>query len=64
MLVLTRKIGEKVVIGNGITVTVVRSEGGRVRLGIDAPGDVRILRGELACWMDSEAADVAVPAKG
>jgi carbon storage regulator CsrA len=64
MLVLTRKIGEKVVIGNGITVTVLRSEDGRVRLGIDAPGDVRILRGELACWMDAEAAEVAVPAKG
>jgi carbon storage regulator CsrA len=64
MLVLTRKIGEKVVIGNNVTVTVVRSEDGRVRLGIDAPGDVRILRGELACWMDSEAVDVPVPVKG
>jgi carbon storage regulator CsrA len=64
MLVLTRKIGEKVVIGSGITVTVVRSEDGRVRLGIDAPGDVRILRGELACWMDASLDDVPVPAKG
>jgi carbon storage regulator CsrA len=64
MLVLTRKIGEKVVIGNGITVTVVRSEDGRVRLGIDAPGDVRILRGELACWTDVDVANDPLPLKG
>ena len=64
MLVLTRKIGEKIVIGNNVTVTVVRSEDGRVRLGIDAPGDVRILRGELACWLDTEPVDFPVPAKG
>ena len=64
MLVLTRKVGEKVVIQGGITVTVVRAEDGRVRLGIEAPDDVRILRGELACWMSEELADVPVPAKG
>lgn len=52
MLVLSRKLGEKVVIGNGITLTVVEVTGNRVRLGIDAPDDVRILRAELACWQD------------
>jgi carbon storage regulator len=56
MLVLSRKPGEKVVIGNGITVTVVEAQGHRVRLGIDAPADVRILRGELAWWQDQLAA--------
>jgi carbon storage regulator len=49
MLVLSRKPGEKVVIGDGITLTVVEVGGGRVRLAFDAPDQVRILRAELAC---------------
>jgi carbon storage regulator len=52
MLVLTRKLGEKVVIGNAITVTVVVVKGNRVRLAFAAPDQVRILRGELAFWQD------------
>jgi carbon storage regulator len=55
MLVLSRKPGEKVVIGNGITITVVEVKGNRVRVGIDAPDRVRILRAELACWQDEPA---------
>jgi carbon storage regulator len=55
MLVLNRKSGEKVVIGNDITVTVLDVVGGRIRLGIHAPDDVRILRGELACWLEADA---------
>ncbi len=47
MLVLTRKLMEKLVIGDNICVTVVRIEGGQVRLGIDAPANVRIVRSEL-----------------
>jgi carbon storage regulator len=47
MLVLTRKPGERIVIGDGITVTVLEVIRGRVRLGIEASADVRILRGEL-----------------
>ena len=47
MLVLSRKPGEKVVIDGGITITVVEVNGGRVRIGIDAPADVEILRSEL-----------------
>ena len=56
MLVLTRKAGEKVIIGNGITVTVVEVHGNRVRVGIAAPDHVRILRGELACWQEESTA--------
>ena len=56
MLVLTRKLGEKIVIGNGITVTIVSVTRNRVRVGIDAPDQVRIVRGELACWQDEPAA--------
>mgnify|MGYP000309457950 CR=1 FL=1 len=47
MLVLSRKIGEKVVIGDGITVVVKRILGQRVTFGIEAPETVRIVRGEL-----------------
>ncbi|MCA9230053.1 MAG: carbon storage regulator [Planctomycetales bacterium] len=48
MLVLTRKQNEKIRIGSSIVITVVRMKGKAVRLGIEAPGDVSILRGELA----------------
>ena len=47
MLVLTRKLMEKLYIGDDICVTVVRLEGGQVRLGIDAPRDVAVVRAEL-----------------
>jgi carbon storage regulator len=49
MLALSRRTGEKVVIGNGITLTVVEIRGDRVRLAFDAPDQVRILRAELPC---------------
>lgn len=58
MLVLSRKPGEKVIIGNGITVTVVEVHGNRVRIGIDAPGNVRILREELAFWREKKGSGV------
>lgn len=44
MLVLTRRSGESIVIGNDVRVRVLGSSGSRVRLGIEAPLDVRILR--------------------
>jgi carbon storage regulator len=47
MLVLTRRLMEKLFIGDDICVTVVRLEGGQVRLGIDAPRDVPVVRAEL-----------------
>ncbi len=47
MLVLTRKLMEKLFIGEDICVTVVRLEGGQVRLGIDAPREVAVVRAEL-----------------
>ena len=48
MLVLSRKPGEQVVLGNGITLTVVEVRGDRVRLAFDAPAQVGIRRAELA----------------
>lgn len=47
MLVLTRKLMERLFIGEDICVTVVRLESGQVRLGIDAPRDVAVVRAEL-----------------
>jgi len=47
MLVLSRKEGEKLVIGEDIVITVNRIAGNRVALGIDAPREVSIVRGEL-----------------
>jgi len=48
MLVLSRKVGERLVIGDNITVVINRIAGNRVTLGIEAPSDVRIVRGELS----------------
>jgi carbon storage regulator len=47
MLILQRKAGESLVIGEDITITVISVEGGRVRLAISAPKDTPILRSEL-----------------
>ncbi|KPK95655.1 carbon storage regulator [bacterium SM23_31] len=47
MLVLTRKVGESINIGNDIKITIVSMEGGQIRLGIEAPKDVIIHRTEI-----------------
>ncbi len=47
MLVLSRKIEQRIVIGQGIEIIVLAIGGNRVRLGINAPADVSILRAEL-----------------
>lgn len=48
MLVLSRKVGERILIGENIAVTVVRIGQGGVRIGIDAPNDMAVVREELA----------------
>lgn len=47
MLVLSRKVGEKLIIGDNVVVEVVRISGNRITLGVVAPSEVKILRGEL-----------------
>ena len=47
MLVLTRKQNEGILIGSDIVVTVINVEGDKVRLGIEAPKNVRVIREEL-----------------
>lgn len=65
MLVLSRKSSERIHIGDSITVEVRRVAGNRVTLAIDAPRDIRILRGELervAKEFEEEAATQEAPA--
>ena len=57
MLVLTRKTAEQILIGNDIKITVVRIQGNSVRIGIDAPRDLRVIRGELEASDSKQMAD-------
>lgn len=47
MLVLSRKLGEKIVIGDNIVVTVVKIDRNQIRLGIEAPSEVPVYREEI-----------------
>jgi carbon storage regulator len=47
MLVLSRRPGERILIGDQICITILRTAGGSVRVGIDAPSNIPILRDEL-----------------
>ena len=53
MLVLSRRIGETICIGQDVTISVVKISGNRVRIGIEAPQDVEVLRGELTSWQSN-----------
>ncbi len=57
MLVLSRKVNERIQIGDEITITVVRVSAGCVRIGIDAPSHFSILRDELATPAEPEPAE-------
>ena len=52
MLVLSRKVGQRILIGERITITVVKLGQGGVRLGIDAPPELAVVREELARELD------------
>lgn len=47
MLVLSRKVGQDILVGDAIKFSVLRIVGGRVQIGIAAPADVRVMRDEL-----------------
>jgi carbon storage regulator len=47
MLILTRRVGETVMIGNDVTVTVLGVKGNQVRIGVNAPRDVAVHREEI-----------------
>ncbi|MBA3484214.1 MAG: carbon storage regulator [Pirellulales bacterium] len=59
MLVVSRKIGERILIGDKIAITVVKLAGGAVRLGVDAPPEMAVMREELAIEI-REAEEAAV----
>ena len=59
MLVLSRKIGEVIAIGDGISVTVLDVKDNKVRLGIEAPKELRIYRQEIYLKVQQENAKAA-----
>lgn len=64
MLVLSRKLGEKIIIDTDITITVVEVQGNRVKLGIEAPANVRVLRQELLAALTEPTTPRLQPALG
>lgn len=54
MLVITRKKGESILLGDNIEITVIKLDDGSVKLAISAPKDVRILRKELYVEVETE----------
>jgi carbon storage regulator len=61
MLVLSRKVGERILIGENIAVTVVRVTGGGVRLGVEAPPNMAVVRQELKDRMEPHQAPMPKP---
>ncbi|MEQ8848176.1 carbon storage regulator [Botrimarina sp.] len=61
MLVLSRKETQRIRVGDSIVVTVVKIAGDKVRVGIEAPSDVLVLRDELEAWEGGPAAQAASP---
>lgn len=60
MLVLSRKLGEKIYIGDQICITVVDIDRGKIRLGIEAPRDVAIYRQELLPGKDPAVTETVI----
>ena len=58
MLILTRRVGESVVIGGDVTVTVLGVKGNQARLGVDAPRDIAVRREEIHKRIEREQAAV------
>jgi len=61
MLVLTRKLDEQIKIGDDITITIIKLRNNQIRIGIEAPKEVRVLRGELEAKSDQELAKSSQP---
>ncbi|MDR2344245.1 MAG: carbon storage regulator CsrA [Spirochaetaceae bacterium] len=54
MLILTRKTNEKIIIGDGITISVIEVRGDQVRIGVDAPKSVKVYREEVFAAIKAE----------
>jgi len=61
MLILSRKVNEKVVIGDDITISIIEIRGDQIRIGIDAPKKVKVFRQEVfdAIKAENKAASVS-----
>jgi carbon storage regulator len=55
MLILTRRTGEAIMVGEEVTITVLGIKGGQVRIGIDAPGEIAVHREEIFERIKAEA---------
>lgn len=65
MLVLSRKESQRIRVGDSILLTIVKIAGDKVRVGIQAPGDVLVLRDELETWAEPPGGvDDAAPTPG
>ncbi|OIH98559.1 MULTISPECIES: carbon storage regulator CsrA [unclassified Curtobacterium] len=64
MLVLTRKVGERILVGDDIVITVLDARGDGVRIGIDAPRGVKIQREEVVRAVTEANAEAAAAAAG
>jgi len=64
MLILTRRVGETVMIGEDVSVTVLRVKGNQVRLGVNAPKNVSVQREEIFERMKLESDDESGHAEG
>lgn len=60
MLVLTRKRDEEIKIGSNIVIRVIKTGAGSVKIGIDAPPSVRVMRGELATLESAQPQEVTI----
>lgn len=63
MLVLARKPGESIVIGNDIVITVLEIRGGQIRLGVDAPRSLQVHREEIYRQVSEANADAVASTK-
>ncbi len=59
MLILTRRVGETVIIGDDVKVTVLGIKGNQVRIGVDAPKDVAVHREEIYDKIQREKDDIS-----
>jgi carbon storage regulator len=64
MLILTRRVGETLMIGEQITVTVLGVKGNQVRVGINAPKDVSVHREEIFSRLLNEGQEAEAPVDG